>query len=133
MLVTNTQALGTEYISELVDHGSRMCGLGCDKVEPETLLRPVAKAIEWKGKTKVAAPVQTRAGDAEAVEEVTCGRGRKSPHGRAVKKSDTGDAAAVNKEMMQALRQSPDIIAKVGNSYKKGLKSLQELKCSRSY
>ena len=60
--------------------------------------------------------------DAEGVEEVVCNRWRRSKHGRAVRKSDTGDLEDVEREMMAALRQSPDIIAKVGNSYKKRLK-----------
>ena len=51
-----------------------------------------------------------------------CDRWQRSRHGRAIKKADTGDAAAVDKEMIQALQQSLDIKAKVGDSYKKGLK-----------
>ena len=39
-----------------------------------------------------------------------------------MRKSDTGDVRAVNKEMIKALRPSPDVIAKVGNSYKKRFK-----------
>ena len=61
MLVTNAQVLGTDYVSELVDHGVR-------------------------------------------------------------KKADTGDVGAVNKKTMKAFRHTPDVIAKVGNSYKKRFK-----------
>ena len=39
-----------------------------------------------------------------------------------MKRADIGDVAAVNKEIMQALQQSPDVISKVGNSYKKRFK-----------
>ena len=91
--------------------------------------RPVAKSTAQKAKTEHQ-PVQAEDRCAEPVEEVICGRWRKNPHGRAVRKSDTGEVAAVNREMMKALRQSPDIIAKVGNSYKKRLKVASRVEMS---
>ena len=60
--------------------------------------------------------------NAESAESVTPTRWQRRRFGQPVKKADVGNAAAVQKEMAQALRHSPDIIAKVGNSYKKRFK-----------
>ena len=50
MLVTNAQALGTEYISELVDHGSRACGL--DSAEPKAVSGALPELTRLVGDAK---------------------------------------------------------------------------------
>ena len=152
MLVTNTQALGVEYISELVEHGCRECNLEQVRQGGETargtsglttlpveLLKDFAKeegksgtSHGTSGLTVMSPKQQHRDADhagaqpsvdrTDKVESVTSGRWRKGPLGRAVRKADTGDLASVNAEMKQALNHSPEVIAKVGNSYKKRLK-----------
>ena len=133
MPVTNTQALGAEYLSKLVEHGCRECSLDKVKQGSETargtsglttlpVELPKDFAKEERHRDADHAGAQPSVDRTDKVESVTSGRWRKGPLGRAVRKADTGDLASVNAEMKQALNHSPKVIAKVGNSYKKRLK-----------
>lgn len=146
MLITNTQAMGTEYISELVDHGCRACNLSQDlPVTRSASAAPLVQTTTLEegpdaevGEPRVASgafltytttlperqvnatkPENRQTAHLAEVFEGAHVRRWKGKHGRPGPKADTGNVEAINQEMMCAFRHSPDVIAKVGNFHKK--------------
>ena len=144
-LVSNAQALGTEYISELVEEHVAMKGRGAAQVSSDAGSKawkspgeiPPIRVAEASLSPSSCEPTPRGPGtlshtSAESAESVTTDRWRRRRFGQPVRRADTGDAVAVQKEMAQALRQSPEVIAKVGNSYKNASRWRLVSKCSQS-
>ena len=113
-LVRNTQALGTEYISELVEHSKFPAELvkeekGVNGGDSDPAGHRPNRFTTLQPKPEAPNPVGASASAVEPIESVTVNRWQRR-RGRMVNKSDTGDIVAVNKEMAQALRPSPDVL-----------------------